>query len=137
MTLSRRNLLSLFGAAGASAASGVSAKDAVRALGGSGPLYPSNMPQPAPSGMSVAEPTPHQRAFGGVINRAYQRREAQQFREFHIPQRIMSKRSWSNAYKMHEAEKENREFRELLHRLEQDEGFATQVLKALGVTLDT
>lgn len=50
-----------------------------------------------------------------------------------IPLHIASKKSWSTAFKFHEAEREHRALRDLRDKINRDAEFAERVAKALGV----
>ena len=127
--IGRRSLLSLaLGAAGASAA-GIRPKDALR-FGGALPVS-----TPADFSMSVEKETYSPSLLEMFLNRERSLLEesiSRKMSAFHvnIPPHIASKRSWSQSFKVSEAQKEFDELRQLQQSMWNNDWFEAMLRKA-------
>lgn len=126
----RRSILAMFGGGVASAASGISVKDAAEAIG-------------AEDALQVGGPLPpSQEAVGGQLNSrlsralqaVYREREINRSHADHrLPAHIACMKSWSPAFKVAVHKRETEIIDAFIERVERDEQFAGKVAGILGL----
>lgn len=133
--MSRRNILSLFAGTGAAAATGANPAKLVQELGVSGWLD-ADVPQTTGGVVSAGR---SRQSIGRYLDR-YHMADAlftkkRMLRETpnRVPEHIASKKSWSGAYKMHVAAREQYQMWDIEQKIRHDEDFALKVAKHLGI----
>lgn len=128
--MNRRDIIrGLLGGAGA-AASGMSPKEAAKAIGAPGALDMGEAGQAQLDHLAPHVPSRPARQLRRII---YARQDAYQRSEDHLPAHIRSKKSWSPVFKAACYERELIVINMLLEKIDDDETFASKVLGALGI----
>lgn len=128
--MNRRGLLALIGGGAASAASGMSVKDAAKAIGATDALVMSAPPiggDPVPVGSGSF--SSHHR----VMQRLWRARDRATHGHHTMPAHIATKRSWSPVFKEAVLRREADILEAFIEQVERDEELASRVARFLGV----
>lgn len=145
MTLNRRSILSFFAGGAASAASGVSVREAAASLGTTtamnvpAPQLPDPDPWDEGFGPCTADTSPADRlkvaARSRVFDVLHQERERILYARPDFPPHIASKKSWSPVFKESVRRREIAIIDAALHRMQREESITDKLLSALGIEL--
>lgn len=143
MNLSRRGILRLLGATTASAASGITPREAAKALGMPSTLGVHKMPTDVYAEVGAEGPTllprPRKPSRYAQIERMADRFHSRSYREQHskaMPQKFAGRKSWSHEFKM-SCWKQEQELMDLFFReMRENKSFSTSVLNAFGLDFE-
>lgn len=133
--MNRRMLLSFLGAGAASAASGMSAKDAAKALGAPGAAaMNAPLPEVVTGGQRAqSNAVGHPAVQSAAMRKLYRHRGRLEHSNPHMPVHIATKQSWSPVFKESVHQREMAIMDALIEKFEADDAFRRKVAQLLGV----
>lgn len=130
--MDRRSILRLFSGSAAAAASGMSVKEAARALGDEGSMA-MNVPASAEIGQMPVTAVGWGSPGKSLLSALCRERERLTYANPHMPPHIATKKSWSPAFKKAVFDRELAILEAMIDRLERDDDFRAHVAAALGL----